>query len=280
MNDLYEKSNFKGAIALTIDWLTISISIFIATTLDSVLVSLGLIVIIGIKQYALGEVLCHEASHNNLFKTKSYNKNFELLFAIPFFRTVSDYRIEHFPHHKNLGKKEDLLCESYKQYNLDKIPRGKIFFFQWFFKPLLGWGTYYWIVNEFKYINVKENGLSILINIFLIIFSASFGFLKEVLIFWYLPLIWIYPAMHYWQEIEDHYCTSGIARNSMGLLRNSLTHNTGYHYTHHIRPSIPFFNLKKAHEINRSCQDTSSGFFDSFFKILKSKNEKSICFKD
>ena len=60
------------------------------------------VLFIAIFQFALGESMLHEASHNNLFTERSWHKKLEIVYGFPFFRTFHSYQKHHLDRHKYL----------------------------------------------------------------------------------------------------------------------------------------------------------------------------------
>ena len=103
---------------------------------------------------------------------------------------------------------------------------------------------------------------------------SIFGQLQNLLIYWVVPLLWVYPIFNYWSEIEEHYNTRNGSRSNIGKLLNFFTHNEGYHSVHHRYPTIPFYNLPKAHiAFPLPDDDISTGFIDTYRQI-RSKQQR------
>ena len=102
----------------------------------------------------------------------------------------------------------------------------------------------------------------------LIFTCLIFGQLHNLFMYWIVPLLWVYPIFNYWSEIEEHYNTRNGSRSNIGKLLNFLTHNEGYHSVHHRYPTIPFYNLPKAHiAFPLPDDDISTGFIDTYRQI-------------
>lgn len=271
-----ERNNYASIAAILIDWLMIFLLVYLAIKIDNFIFSLIAIWFIGIKQYALGEVFVHEASHNNLFKTNKYNTSLQFLFSYPFLTSVEAYRVEHIPHHNFLGECNiDPLCRIYKNHGLDSANPN--IFWVWFIRPLLGIYSLQFFAVKFINLKIKEYKFTLLFYALLIYTAYTFGVLKEFILYWFIPFFWCVPAFYCWQEIEDHYNARDIARTNKGFLRNFLAHNTGYHYAHHKCPGIPWYNLAKAHNAHFSnSRDITSGFFDTFLALRKEIPEAEI----
>lgn len=264
---LSAKNNMRGITALARDWLLIGLAIVLAETLDSPLATLVAIWIIGSQQYALGEVLVHEASHANLFRTRSLNWWLQPLFAWPFFKTVDGYRKWHLPHHTQFGTEGDPIFPRYKELR-QNFTTAKAFRI-WFIEPLLGPAAWRYVSEDIFDENLKVLLPGLVMNGAALALSIVFGVWPEFLIYWILPHLWVFVAFYHWQEIEDHFACNGTGRNTIGTVRSVLFHNSGHHETHHQFPSIPFYNLPAARHMTdpqRTC--TSTGFWESYRQLL------------
>jgi fatty acid desaturase len=128
-----DRSDLKGLLALAKDWGAIFLIAIFSYWVNNLFVSLLAIWFIGCFQVAIGESLLHEASHYNLFKTRSWNDRLRFLYALPFFLTLDEYRIQHANHHKYLMTEKDILLEEYERLGFTKTQ--KKLFFLWFIKP-------------------------------------------------------------------------------------------------------------------------------------------------
>ena len=274
----YSKSDLRGFFAILGDWLVIAFAVGVSEFLSNPLTTLFAIWIIGAKQYALGEVLVHEASHNNLFATRSWNSSLQFLFSGPFLRTVEMYRKEHLPHHSDLGGLRDPLCETFEDQGLNNGPLSlKSALQHWFFKPILFGGVLSFARDELLQEGWHYYRFHIFLYILVIFTCFQFDLLFEFFIYWVLPIFWCMPAFIHWQETDDHFNTIGLARNNVGVVRNYMTHNSGYHYVHHMNPTIPWFHTKFAaqHEYS-DCKDVSSGFLGTFRAIMSPHEEDAF----
>jgi fatty acid desaturase len=90
-------------------------------------------------------------------------------------------------------------------------------------------------------------------SVFLI--CHHFGILYEFGLYWLVPFFTTFQVIRYWVEMAEH---AGLrsnnplesSRNSFGNVAERFIlqpHHDCYHLAHHLLPSIPHFNLKKAH---------------------------------
>lgn len=239
-----KSSNWQGFLAVAQDFIFLSMSFYLAYHYGHhPLVALLLIGFIGMIQFAIFESLVHEASHGNLFASKKLNNVFGNLFCYLSFTSLDEWANEHRYHHGFLFQEQDHIVQDYKTYQLDK---GHHPFYIWFLRPLLGIVGYNWLQSE---LSGLKNPFVLICNLFLLAIGWGTGTLTFILIFWYLPLIWIHTSVLYWSEITDHYLAKSGTRSNLGFFWNFFYHNGGYHWIHHEYPYIPFYLLPQAHRI-------------------------------
>lgn len=268
--DFIERSNVRGFLTLFLDWGAIAVIISINIWLNNLVVYLASVWAIGSFQFSIGEVLFHEASHNNLFKTKKLNDYLEFLYALPFFVDMNQYRNYHIKHHNKLNSEEDHLVEDYELHGLNKA--GKNLFWIWFVKPVLGYAGYFYLRFVIE-LNPRKSAAKFLIFWTPIIVTCLyFNVFHLLVLYWFVPFLWSFASFYYWSEIGEHYNTKSGTRSDIASLKNFFHHNAGYHYIHHQYPSIPWYNLHKAHDA--LCQkdtDIANGFFDTYNQMKKSR---------
>ena len=267
-----ERNTFIGLWAVFRDWLFIFGCVSISIYLNHWLAWLICVWVIGLIQFSLAEAVLHEASHYNLFRSRRLHHYLQFLYAWPFLQTMSDYKEEHLRHHKHLMTNKDQTTEDYKIYGLSK--KKPNIFFIWFIKPFTFFPTLHYLCNGNAALN-RKNWMQLILFWGPLFFMCSiFGQLQNLLIYWVVPLLWVYPIFNYWSEIEEHYNTRNGSRSNIGKLLNFFTHNEGYHSVHHRYPTIPFYNLPKAHiAFPLPDDDISTGFIDTYRQI-RSKQQR------
>lgn len=262
---LQEKNNWYNIFSLAYDWGLIALSIVMVKLFPSIWLYLLSIIIIGSRMRALDNLM-HEASHGLLFKNRTLNRWIGSLFAAyPVFTSYSTYSKSHFMHHKYLWDPEkDPDTQRYALIGLDKPQEHPWkFIFAHIIKPIFLlhvpkyiYGTIH--VNLFsKEESLLEKWSRLLYWLIIITCSIVFGFWKDLLLFWFVPLLTTFQIFRYWAEMSEH---AGLkndnpllaSRNTFGNLVERFLihpHHDNYHLVHHLFPYIPHYNLKKAHLI-------------------------------
>lgn len=263
-----ERSNVRGFLVLFLDWGAIFGVISISIWLDNWIVYLVSIPVIGSFQFSIGESLLHEASHYNLFKTKKLNDYLELLYALPFFVDMSQYRFWHTRHHYKMNTEEDHIVEDYELHGLNKPQRNM--FWMWFIKPIIGYAGYFYLRFVIE-LNPRKSAAKFLVFWLPIILACwHFGILDILILYWFVPFLWSFASFFYWSEIGEHYNTKSGSRTDIGFLKNFFHHNSGYHYIHHQYPTIPWYRLPEAHKsLCPEGIDISRGFVDTYNQMKK-----------
>jgi fatty acid desaturase len=280
--DFVERNNLKAFREILRDWLAIALIIAFSIWANNIFVYVVCVWLIGAFQFALAEAIAHEAAHYNLFTSKAWNDHLEFLYAFPFFRTLYSYRKHHFPHHTHLGSEKDYLTEHYEFLGLNKTNKNVLMIL--FIKPILGFSAIFFVVEtihdtllNFKTGLQENNGrlLKNLLQLCLFWLVVIFGFYWSgnfdiLLLYWFVPLVWSYSFCSAFNEVHEHYNTVSGTRSNVNPFLNFIFHNGGYHYVHHLCPTIPWYNLPKAHQsLCPNNPDISKSFLESYRQITR-----------
>lgn len=88
---------------------------------------------------------------------------------------------------------------------------------------------------------------------------VCFGWGQELVLFWVVPLTVTFPIFSWWIELMEHYPLMSGSATNLEMSRNRWTgplgrfltgaHCEHLHQVHHVFPRVPFWNLRRAHEI-------------------------------
>lgn len=240
---LTARNGRKAVLAILRDWAGIFAAIAIAWWAESLPVTLIAVWVIGAFQYALGDALLHEGAHGNLFADKKRNERLDVIYGLPFLRTMEAFKTEHLRHHGQLGKAGDYLVEDYRRFGLGR-PHNVAWV--WLLRPLTGWPAWYYLRQMRGLSRKSATRLAVAWGGAFVVATAT-GLLGPFLLYWVLPLLWCRYAFFYWSEIADHHNAVAGTRTRFHPVLNWFQHNKGYHAAHHRFPAVPWFNLPAAH---------------------------------
>lgn len=232
------------------------------------------IVAIGFWSQTRLATLVHESSHYLLFKNRLLNDVAANLFVVfPFFGKVSNYRIGHWGHHRNVNDPDhdpDLL--RLKKHHAREFPLSKWrFFWEYVILQLSPHKAFSYLKGRAEYVAFTKDEDSIkdqsplskrAVKIMRIGYHAGlygsllwFGWFPYYFLFWVLPLVTVYPASLFLREIAHHgnFPDNGDFTNSRvyeGLwLERAIFFPFGEwnHVLHHMFPTIPWHQMRKAH---------------------------------
>jgi fatty acid desaturase len=265
LNDLIKLDNWHGIIALAYDYLIIFLAIKIYF-INIYFYPVSLL-LIGSRQGALSNLL-HESAHCRLTRNKMLNYVLgTYLSGYLIFQEYYAFVDSHIKaHHHYLGNKEkDPDYYFHLDSGLYKATARSEFIKKYILKPLFLGNIYDYTKHIFlhraptfgKYQkNTIKMGAYLLTIILLICYL---GWFKYFILFWLVPFFTVFPIIGWFIDLVEHYPLVGENNIDLYMTRNRFgnfiedfifnLHNENYHLVHHLRPAIPFWNLKKAHHI-------------------------------
>jgi fatty acid desaturase len=267
VKSLVERSNIRSFVILAINWAIIASAIAIGIWANHWLVYIPIMFLIGQRYYALSEAITHEACHYNLFKNKKWHYTLEFLYTLPFGSSLVCYREEHQVHHRDLLTENDHIIKNYRDFGLIPLSQ-KSFFWVYWIRPFLGYATWYYRRKNFTQKKVLLFW-ALMLTVVVVTGNLWYFFLYHIIPLFYAKDIFLYRS-----EIGDHYGTETGTRTDVSGFHNFLNHNSKYHAIHHIYPTIPYFNLKKAHETIPHPFDLSNGPWESYRQMRDYHNKR------
>lgn len=227
----------------------VTIAIIVAAIMiGNPIVSLIAMALVAGRQVAFLNLL-HAAAHYSLFSKKKLNDGVDIMFGYLIFDAVRPYRSYHLQHHREFNRKDpdrfEYLDDRLRGHNDRPLRRT----WEVIIKPFLGTDGFNYV--RFTIEQARENPWwTLRLAIYWTALVAAFwvaGWLKYLLLYWLLPLVWLYPVFYNWGELTDHFAVKEDARVQQGLFYSLfLKGHEMYHAVHHKYPRIPFYRIKAA----------------------------------
>jgi len=302
LNSLLSLDNWHAVIAVAYDYVVIGIAVLLYI-FDSCFYPLS-ILIIGSRQRAFSTLL-HEAAHSRLAKNKKLN--YFIATYLTGYLIFWEYNIfvdSHVKdHHLYLGDKLNDPDYSYhREAGLYNLQARKDFIVKYIIKPFflgsaLSYVKYVFFNRAPTTFRYKKHAMLMLSYLFSIIFISTYlNIFEYIFLLWIVPLFTIFPIIGWFVELSEHYPLVSEHNIDLYMTRNRFSsffeamifsiHSENFHLVHHLRPGIPFWNLKKAHEIlledseYKRINEKMGGIFfslnnqESFISKIINKNRK------
>lgn len=269
---LRQFSTLNPALALSylaLDWLLILAIILFTEHFFHPLIYIAAVVLIASRQNAL-LVLGHDGSHYRLLHQRKWNTALTNIFcAYPLFFQMEIYRYHHLAHHQHNNTALDPDVR-HRQGLVDfQFPMKLSQFIRTFVLEFFGLMTVASLKRTMKYNANKEVNAALSSELrkarvfrfgFYItaaILLSVFGAWKFFLLYWLVPLVWIFPLIVRLKNISEH---CGLSAESELQGSRDVTcswlegwfiapHYIRLHLAHHLYPSVPFYHLTKMHRL-------------------------------
>ncbi len=283
--DFMGRNGFISISFILFDWAlivaTVALSHYIAYIAHPLLFAVTYVAavwFIGSRMVALAEVFGHDSVHYSLFARRSLNYKLDFLWFLPLFESWKSYRDDHAFHHSHLLTPKDPAYRDFERWGLLKPKMN--YTWVWFIRPFLLFDTPY-MLKTIALSLVKDYNYRNRILAFWLPTLALFwylGALDLLALYWFVPLLWAYPALIFWSETGEHYrVPNDVTRNTFGLLEWLFVspHNDRFHYIHHRYPNIPWFRLKRATEaLLPESAPASRSFIDLFHQVSNERDQR------
>lgn len=304
-SSIWQLINSLGAYLLL--WVIMSYTIQISfwITLPLIILAAGFLIRVFI--------IFHDCGHGSFFPSKKWNVAIGKLCGILAFTPYHRWTDSHRAHHQTVGNLDErgfgdvwtLTVEEYKALS----PRKRLFY-RIFRHPifLVGFGgpAMFVFTNRFttKTMTGKQKRNIYFTNLMLLTFAVSMSLLigwKEFLLI-QMPLIYIaatagvylFYLQHQYEDVywcrADNWDYKEMAIHGSSFFKlpavlRWFTGNIGYHHVHHLGPTIPNYNLVKAHNENQLFKEVKPITLWRSFSSLKlrlwdEKNEQIVSFRE
>jgi len=250
------------------------------------------LLIIGARQRGLATVM-HDAAHGRAAKSRHLNNLIgRYLTAFLIFQSFNAYKHSHVhEHHPYLGdpqKDPDFLF--YQDAGLYAVKDRKAFGLEHVLATLLLFNMPQYIGYLFKHrfgslVRYKGEALGMFVLWSGLLSAAVWlGLVQQLLLFWVLPYLTAFMVIGRFIEIAEHYPLLGQSQDGLLLTRNRFSHplegfflsvhQENFHLVHHLRPSIPYWNMEKAHRLmlnDRQYRQVNAGFGGVFLSANEVK---------
>lgn len=276
LNKFSEPSNAAAFKTLAFEYALLAASIYLTIAVSYWFYPVALI-IIGSVQRTFANIL-HEAAHFHFAKNKIINfVGGTILTSYLVFHMFTPYRNSHVGfHHRHFGSPEDdpdynfhiLLGlyetkESHSQFILKNLVLALIGYRSWEYIKYIYHDRILFTQDKIVVrmpISITADRLMFLGTwVVVLALVAWFNIWLEFLFFWLVPCFTTYIAIGWCAELAEHYLLPESEDNRLLMTRNRHgwaienflfgRHQDRYHLVHHIFPTIPFYNLKRAHEV-------------------------------
>lgn len=265
LKPLHQSNNYRGILGLIYDYAIIFFSIYLGSIFP--LFYPISVLIIGSRQRALATLL-HDASHLCLAKNKKLNYILGTYFSGYLIgQEFNVYQKSHVNgHHRHLGDpKRDPDYQYHIEAGLYSLTNQKQFLKRYVLKPLflLNIISYAFYVFKNRMLQFKKYPIQYFVMTIYWICILSllyyFGFLNYFVFYWMIPYFTSFMVIGWFIELAEHYPLVLNNNKALYMTRNRFSHwiesfffsihAENYHLTHHLQASIPYWNIRKAHEI-------------------------------
>lgn len=265
INKLIKLDNYHGLIAVLFDYAIIAA--FISLYFVSYYFYPLIILVIAARQGALSN-LFHEAAHGRLTKDKTLNYILGTYFSgYLLFQEYNTYVDSHIKnHHIHIGDaQKDPDYSFHLQAGLYAQQSKKKFILEYVVKPFFLKGLFNYVKHIFVQraptLSVQKKGAIYMYSYLFVLLLVAYyvNVLKYIFLFWFVPFFTIFPIIGWFIDLVEHYPLVNENSTDLYMTRNRFSHwiedfifnihSENFHLVHHLHPGIPFWNLKKAHNI-------------------------------
>ncbi len=258
-------------------------------------------------------IIFHDCTHNSFFPSTVANRITGTILGIITFTPYEEWRSSHMEHHQAVGNLDrrgvgDVMTLTVKEYR--EASWKERFFYRVYRNPfvLLLIGPVYTFVirNRWSHKGARRREVvSVIVNnigIAIMILAMGFAFGFKTYIAIQAPVlfiagvlgIWLFYVQHqfedvYWMRQDQWNMVDAAMKGSSfyrlpGILQ-WFAGNIGFHHIHHLRPTIPNYNLqacfREVPEVRKVKPITLPGSFKSLFMNLYDEDRKRmISFRD
>ena len=261
------KKNHSIWISLVIvDLVTISLAAILCERFFNVYFYVLTIMIIGGRQVGIGSIALHDGAHRYLSSNTSSNQRIGsvilyLMTAPIIGLDIDGYRNKaHFQHHKYLLTEKDPEYKGYERLYCRNQPDSIRHFMLVAFVSISGIGYIAAIIRQIT----KGSWLNRFLIVTLVCAFLFGGYIFDLIfLYWIVPIATWGMFINYVRASAEHYPINAYGtnirikqkfrtRDVVPSIFDKIfvtTRNINFHLSHHLFPSVPFYNMRKLHKI-------------------------------
>ena len=252
VSELSKKSPHMWLGLVLLDWAIVAAALYAVYRIDSFLIWIPAVVLIGSRLHAIG-VMGHDGAHLAISKNRRVNDVLANVFCFyPFFWHIDNYRKWHMQHHAHLGTDKDSESHTLKRYfgYRYKLPQSRKTMAVRTIYAFLGGMSYEIVIGSKLFGPKTSRQLLECVTAQLFFLCALYALnLLWTLPFFLAAVLFVFPPLNYLRTLFEH-SNSGNGTNRLSLKWWQAffisPHNIlEYHYEHHLRASVPSWNLPK-----------------------------------
>jgi fatty acid desaturase len=250
---LFQTNVFRSLLHIALDWSCLFAALWAVMLWGWWAAPVSLLVI-GNRQRALGNVL-HDCAHRNVSRRSQVNDLIARTLVAPLlFADFEQYRKTHLAHHMHLGHPQNdpdyMSCAGGTRNCWRETFRANVI------NPRL-WGST--LVGDFAKPLVAQKLLYIALwwTVLLVCIGLIAGWQTSgvFLALWFAARATVFFLITLFREMCDHFgrTSGGIFQYSRDITARCVLRyivhpkNNGYHLTHHLLPTVPYYHLPAAH---------------------------------
>jgi len=261
IRDLSRIDSRKFTLAVILEILTIAAAIAISETWWHPAIYLVAVIVIGSRINGLGGLM-HDAAHYRGYSNRTINDIVGEIIALPTTASMAGYRNSHFAHHRELNSQRDpdwTRNIGLEEFEFPKPRPGMVKYILQYLTGLKIWSavTGFHKNKETRDIPAIVARSRLVFFVALLAASIWFGFWKQLLLYWIVPVMTVFVAIRYIRNVAEHYAVEH--ENVLNESRTVLAPwwelyliapwGLNYHLEHHLFPGVPCFRLAELHRL-------------------------------
>lgn len=281
----------KFTAAVVLEFSLIAAAIAVSEMWWNPLVYLLAVVVIGSRINGLGGLM-HDAAHYRGYTNRSVNDFVGEIIALPTSTSMAGYRNSHFAHHRELNSERDPDWTRNVGLEEFEFPTRPGTFVKYVMQYLSGLKLKSALGGFHK--NKETRDIPAAVNRARLVFFASilfaaivFGFWKQLLLYWIVPLATVFLAIRYIRNVAEHYAVEHehVFNESRTVIAPFwelwliAPWGLNYHLEHHLFPGVPCFRLAELHRILMTREPypqiahVTHGYFSGLLRDCSQKHE-------